>query len=58
MNDDDDLVYISVGPDYDDGELIPRANLPSDALRSAVDIDGTNLEGGQARMYEVYTIEL
>ena len=54
---DDEMVYLSIGPEYDDGEILPRAQLPTDALLSAVEIDGTNLEGGEPRMYTVYTIE-
>jgi len=52
-----DVVWITVGPDYDDGELISRTKLPSDALRSALTIDGSHLEGGDNRMYEVWTVE-
>jgi len=54
---DDDMVWLTVGPEYDNGDLISRMKLPDDALRSAVEIDGKHLEGGEDRMYEVWTIE-
>ncbi|QIS40562.1 hypothetical protein GW571_14795 (plasmid) [Clavibacter capsici] len=54
---DGDLVWLSVGPAYEDGELISRMRLPNDALRSALEIDGAYLEGAEARMYEVWTVE-
>jgi len=52
-----DQVWLTVGPDYGDGELISRLRLPNDALRSAILIDGTDLPGAEACMYEVWTIE-
>lgn len=54
---DEDQVWLTIGPEYDDGELISRMRLPNDALRAALEIDGTDLDGGQSRMYEVWTIE-
>ncbi|WP_316288720.1 hypothetical protein ABRP09_00430 (plasmid) [Clavibacter michiganensis] len=54
---DGDQVWLSVGPDYDAGELISRMRLPDDAFRCGLEIDGTDLEGAEARMYEVWAIE-
>lgn len=53
----EDIVWLTVGPEYDSGEFISRMRLPSDALRSALEIDGSKVEGGEDRMYEVFTIE-
>ena len=53
----EDMVWLTVGPEYDDGELISRMKLPDDAIRAALEIDGSHLEGGEDRMYEVWTIE-
>ena len=53
----EDMVWLTVGPEYDDGELISRMRLPDDAIRAALEIDGSHLEGGEDRMYEVWTIE-
>ena len=53
----EDVVWLTVGPEYDDGELISRMTLPNDAIRAAIEIDGSHLEDGETRMYEVWTIE-
>ena len=53
---DDDKVWLTIGPEYD-GEFISRMRLPDDALRAAIEIDGTKLGGAENRMYEVWTIE-
>ena len=50
-------MWLTVGPEYDDGELISRMRLPDDAIRAALETDGSHLEGGEDRMYEVWTIE-
>jgi hypothetical protein len=54
---DGDRVWLTVGPEYNNGELISRMRLPDDAIRAALEIDGSRLEGGEDRMYEVWTIE-
>jgi hypothetical protein len=54
---DGDAVWLTVGPEYDEGEFISRMRLPDDAIRSALEADGSKLDGGEARMYEVWTIE-
>jgi hypothetical protein len=53
----EDVVWLTVGPEYDDGEFISRMRMPDDAIRAALEIDGSHVEGGEARMYEVWTIE-
>lgn len=67
MSDIDDMgedrVWLVVGPDYDDGELISRMRLPDDALRAALTVDGAvlakefGIEGAMDRQYEVFTVE-
>lgn len=55
-----DQVFLSHGPEYDDGELIPRSELPDNALRAAGNIDGSRfdgVEGDGPRWYEEWIIE-
>jgi hypothetical protein len=40
-----DRVFLSHGPDYDDGELILRSELPDYAFRAAGNIDGGQFDG-------------
>ncbi|MFD5864655.1 hypothetical protein ACFWGP_06885 [Agromyces sp. NPDC127015] len=55
-----DRVFLSHGPDYDDGELIARSELPDYAFRAAGNIDGSKfdgLEGDGPRWYEEWVVE-
>uniref|UniRef100_UPI0026198140 hypothetical protein n=1 Tax=uncultured Microbacterium sp. TaxID=191216 RepID=UPI0026198140 len=55
-----DRVFLSHGPDYDDGELILRSELPDYAFRAAGNIDGSEfdgLDGDGPRWYEEWVIE-
>ena len=55
-----DRVFLSHGPDYDDGELILRSELPGYAFRAAGNIDGSQfdgVEGDGPRWYEEWVIE-
>lgn len=53
----EDVVWLSIGPEYENGELISRMRLPDDAIRAALEINGAHLEGGENQRYEVWTIE-
>lgn len=53
----EDLVWLTVGPEYDGGELISRTRLPNDAVRASLDVDGSGLVAAENRMYEVWTVE-
>lgn len=59
----EDKVWLVVGPDYDDGEIISRMRLPGDAIRAALTLDGGvlanefGIEGAEDRPYEVFTVE-
>lgn len=54
----EDMVYLEVGPEYEGGELIARAEAPNDAFRLSYDIDGANIDGGEpGRMYECWGVE-
>ena len=67
MSDLDDMgndkVWLVVGPDYDDGEIISRMRLPDDAIRAALTLDGGvlanefGIEGVEDLPYEVFTVE-
>jgi hypothetical protein len=57
MSADDELVILSVGPAYDDPQVISLSELPSDAQLTAVEIDAALLIGGTSRMLPVYSVE-
>jgi len=53
-------VFLTHGPDYDDGELILRSELPVHAFPAAGNIDGSQfdgLDGDGPRWYEEWVIE-
>jgi hypothetical protein len=55
-----DRVFLSHGPEYDDGGLILRSELPDFAFRGAGNIDGSEfdgLDGDRPRWYEEWIIE-
>ncbi|WP_306231408.1 hypothetical protein [Agrococcus beijingensis] len=55
-----DRVFLSLGPDYDDGELIARSELPDYASRAVGNIDGSmfdGLRGDGPRWYEEWVVE-
>jgi hypothetical protein len=56
----DDLVYLTFGVDYEDGELRRRGDLPAYAVRAGYDLDGSGFDGGDPntgpRMYDCYAI--
>lgn len=55
-----DQVFLSHGPEYDDGELILRSQLPDYAFRAAGNIDGSQIDGlggDGPRWYEEWVIE-
>ncbi|GAA1732756.1 hypothetical protein [Microbacterium paludicola] len=54
---DNDMVHLSFGPDYEDGELILRADLPSDALRGAGDVQMEDPATGERRWFEVWVVD-
>jgi len=54
---DGDKVWLTIGPRYDSGELSSRMKLPDDAIRAAFEVDGSHLESGEHRMYEVWSVE-
>jgi len=54
---DDVMVYLTFGPDYDDGEFVLRSALPDYAFRAAIDMDGTKFTDREPRIYDVYAIE-
>lgn len=53
----EDMVYLTVGPEYDDGELIPRAQMPNDAFPAAGTVKGDDVEGVAGKTYEVWAVE-
>ncbi|MEQ6899293.1 hypothetical protein [Microbacterium sp. KR10-403] len=53
-----EVVYLTVGPEYDGGELIRRADLPTDAIRTAFDVDGEHVDDGEpGHSYPVWSVE-
>ena len=54
---EDVVVYLTFGPDYEDGEFILRSAVPDHAFRAAFDMDGTKFTDREARMYDVYAVE-
>lgn len=53
----DEVVYLTVGPEYEDGELVRRADAPNDAFRAAIDMDGADVGGRPGVKYEVWAVE-
>lgn len=53
----EDMVYLTVGPEYDDGELIPRAQMPNDSFQTAFTVQGDDVDGVAGRTYEVWAVE-
>lgn len=53
----EDMVWLTVGPEYDDGELIPRSQMPDDAFRAAFTVKGDDIEGVAGQTYEVWAVE-
>ncbi|MDR6867525.1 hypothetical protein J2Y69_002129 [Microbacterium resistens] len=54
----EELVYLTAGPEYDDGELVTRAEAPNDAFRLSLEVKGEDIEGGEpGRIYECWGIE-
>jgi hypothetical protein len=54
---EDVMVYLTSGPDYENGEFVLRSAVPDYAFRAAFDIDGTKFTDREPRMYDVYAIE-
>lgn len=52
-----ELVYLSIGPDYDDGELILRKDLPSDALRGAGNVKIEDPATGELQWFEEWVVD-
>lgn len=53
----DEAVYLTVGPEYNNGELVRRADLPDDAMRAALQLDSGDIEGAAPSMYDVHTVD-
>lgn len=54
----EELVWLTVGPEYDDGELVARGDAPNDAFKTALTIAGEDATGGRpGQTYEVWAIE-
>lgn len=53
----DELVYLTVGPDYEHGELGRRADVPDDAFITAIVMDGADIDGTPGQQYEVWAVE-
>jgi hypothetical protein len=53
----DEMVYLTSGPDSENGDFMLRSELPDDAFRAAFDIDSTGPNSDEPRMYAVYVVE-
>ena len=53
----DEKVYLTVGHEHDAGELVRRADLPNDAIQSALQVNGEDIAGAVLGKYEVHTVE-
>ena len=53
----EDKVWLTSGPEYDNGEIISRMRLPDNAIRTALELNGSMVEGGENRKYEVWAVE-
>jgi len=53
----DELIYLTIGPEYDDGELLRRADAPNDAFRASFDMRGEDVGGTAGEQYEVWAVE-
>lgn len=53
----EEMVWFTVGPEYDNGELIPRAQMPDDAFQTAFTVQGDDIEGIAGQPYEVWAVE-
>ena len=54
---EDEFVFLSIGPAYDDGDVVRLSELPNDALPTAVRIEVTVAEGEEPRFIPVYSVE-
>lgn len=53
----EEAVWLTVGPEYDNGELIPRTRVPDEAFQTALTVQGDAIGGVAGQAYEVWAIE-